>query len=52
MAVELIPPFHTAVLIATFRCAAPAPCCAFADERSVVGDCGGPCEDDQSEYGQ
>ena len=39
---ERITPLHTGALIATFRCAAPARCGAFADERRIVaGDEGG-----------
>jgi hypothetical protein len=34
---ERIAPFHTGALIATFHCAAPARCGAFADARRVVG---------------
>jgi hypothetical protein len=37
--------FHTGARIAAFRCAAPASCGAFADQRRiVVGDEGGGCE--------
>ena len=39
---ERIAPLRTGALIATFRCAAPARCGAFADERRIVaGDEGG-----------
>ena len=31
--------FEAGLLIATFRCAAPARCGAFVDERCVVADC-------------